>query len=434
MKDAEYKVIHDPIHGSIRIEGLVLELMETLELQRLNGIRQLGLSYLIFPGANHTRIEHSLGVCHIVRKIAEALKLSKEEYNMVTAASLLHDAGHSPYSHTLEAVIHSTIGVEHMKLTKEIITGRFNIIQDINPKSIGAKSIPEILEDNALRPKDVAGLIEGGRREFWRIDEFMSGGGGDERRYLAQMIHGAIDADQMDYLLRDAHYTGVAYGAIDLDRILQTIGVFKNELVIHEKGMSAVESMFVARALMYSSVYYHKTVRIAEQMLARTVEKALKKERVEVHRMTDSELFEWLKGLGGEQRERVLMLKYRRLFKKVLMKGIDELSEDEKVILLNLEKDEERQRKEEEICRKAGIPKGSVIIDIPLPELLLSEPRIADVDINIQVGNKLKPFSKLSPLGRVLKMRDVSKWVVLVYAHPKYREKVEKVTERVLFG
>ncbi|MEM2899257.1 MAG: HD domain-containing protein, partial [Thermoplasmata archaeon] len=257
----KYKTIHDPIHGSIKMEGSLLDLLETPEVQKLHGIHQLGLAYLVFPGAHHTRLEHSLGVCHFAKRMAEELNLSKEEKLTVQAAGLLHDLGHGPYSHTLEHVLHMKLGIDHMELTKDIITGKHDSIKDFND---GRYRIHEILEKAGLDPKKVASLVTGEDNEN-NFELFSKES--TEKRYLAQIIHSPIDADQIDYLLRDSHYTGVAAGTIDNHRLLQTLALHNGELVITKGGINALEGMLVARALMYSTVYFHKTVRIAEGML-----------------------------------------------------------------------------------------------------------------------------------------------------------------------
>jgi len=431
----EYKFIHDTVHGSIRVDSFLLELMETPELQRLSGIRQLGFSYLVFPGANHTRLEHSLGTCHVAKQICRALGIKDDEEKKVAAAALLHDVGHGPYSHTLESLFHNMLGIDHAELTKRIITGDYDIVPHADEKFFAArKTIPEILEKHGLKPEEVAALVTGGE-DTNTIEMF---GKKVRRGFSAKIIHSAIDADQIDYLLRDSHYTGVAYGTIDLDRLLQTLTVFRDQLVVHEKGISAVESILVARALMYSSVYFHKTVRIAELMLARAVETAVSRKKTDseaIQKMTDSEITEYLLRSGTFERDIVLSLKYRSLFKRAFAKNVDELDDDQKTVLAGLADYRKRMKKERELCSRAGIPSGYAIVDLPAPELLLSEPRISKVDVKILTdGGKLRNFSSQSPLSSALKLRNTVKWVVMVSAHRKYREKVRKAAEKVIFS
>jgi len=183
---------------------------------------------------------------------------------------------------------------------------------------------------------------------------------------------------------------------------------------------------------MYSSVYFHKTVRIAEQMIARAVERSGSDVR-DVQKMVDAELLQWLAGEGEFQREIALRIKYRKLYKRIWDRGRDELTEEQRKALLALADPPKRRRAEDAICKRAGIPQGRVIVDIPLPELLISEPRIAMTDVKILDGDRVRYFRKLSPLGRALQVRQVSDWVVMVAADPRFRTEVGRAAERVLF-
>ncbi len=423
-------MINDTVHGTIRLDPMVLDLMETLEIQRLSGIRQLGLTYLVFPGANHSRIEHCLGVSHVAGKLADSLELPSEDRKLVMATGLLHDVGHGPFSHTLEHILSSRLAVDHMHLTQAIILG-----EDDNVRPEDRKAFPEVpriravLEEHGVDPANVAALIRGPPE----AEGLRSTKKDRQGRVLGQIIHSAIDADQIDYLMRDAHYTGAAHGMIDVNRIYQTASLHGGDLVIDRKGLPALEGMLVARALMYSSVYFHKTVRIAEQMIARAVERSGSDVR-DVQKMVDAELLQWLGGEGEFQREIALRIKYRKLYKRIWDRGRDELTEDERKALLALADPPKRRRAEDAICKRAGVPPGRVIVDIPLPELLISEPRIAMTDVKILDGDRVRYFRKVSPLGRALQVREVSDWVVMIAADSKYRAEVAKAAERVLFA
>jgi len=261
----DHKFVHDSVHGSIRLEGVALALLESPELQRLHSIHQLGLAYLVYPGANHTRFEHSLGTFAVARRMCASLRLDPEEANLVQAAAFLHDIGHLPYSHTLESILHDRFGIDHAEISRRLIKGEVSVLTDRERDILGRfRSIPDALESHGLDPKEVAGLLEGRfAAEPSRLFPRQRGRKAlDGRRYLSQMMSGPIDADQLDYLKRDSHYTGVAYGVIDTDRLLGTIEVFNGDLVVDRSGLSAVEGILVARALMFSSVYLHRTVRI----------------------------------------------------------------------------------------------------------------------------------------------------------------------------
>ncbi len=433
----DYKIIHDTVHGSIKLQGLFLDLLETPEIQRLHGIHQLGLAYLVFPGANHTRLEHSIGACFVAGRLADALGLNEEEKKLVMAAAMLHDIGHSPYSHTLEMAVHGDMQADHMEITRDIILGERRILSQEYADQ-DRYYIPDLLKKYGLKPKDVASLITGSLAEndSPRIEDYPSQKNQiffNEKRYLAQMIHGSIDADQIDYLLRDSHYTGVAHGTIDTDRLIQTVEIFNNDLVVHKRGVPAVEGMLVARALMYTSVYFHKTVRIAELMLARAVE-LLNEPLGNIHEMIDSELMARMKEKGGIQKDIALMLKYRRLFKRVFTIFKGKASEEEMEVIKNLREPKNRRRAEMDICTRAGIPDGYVIIDVPEKELKITEPRIRATNVKILDNNRLSPLSRFSPLAKALELREVYDWDIMVSAAPQHMGKVEKVAKKVMFS
>ncbi len=429
---AELKTITDTVHGTVRLDPLTLDLLETLELQRLNSIRQLGLTYLVFPGANHSRVEHCLGVGHVAGAMARALDLGEEEQKLVHAAGLLHDLGHGPFSHTLEHVLSRELAIDHMDLTQRIITGDDdNVAKDDRKAFPDVMRIHQVLEKHEVDPRAVAALIRGPSEKGAAF--FAAGGRRESKRYLGQIIHSPMDADQIDYLMRDAHYTGAAHGTIDFSRLLQTLRIHRGELALDRKGLPALEGMLVARGLMYSSVYFHKTVRIAEQMLARAVERS-SAPMAEVQKMVDHELLNWLLHQGTFQREIALRLKYRKLYKRVLASDRDELTAATRSVLATFKDPDERRRVEDRIARRAGLAPGQVIIDVPLPELLLSEPRIAKTEVPILDDGTAKPFSKVSPLGRALQVRQVVDWVVMVASPAESAVAVRKASVSALSG
>ena len=429
----ELKTINDTVHGTIRLDAVTLELLETLELQRLNSIRQLGLTYLVFPGANHSRIEHSLGVGHVAGEMADALGAPPQERRLVACAGLLHDLGHGPFSHTLEHVLSARLDRDHMDVTMDLITGKGEGADAAARKSLGGVlTVPEVLEKHDVDPKAVAALIKGPAESKGGLSVHRGQAHFGARRYLAQVIHSAVDADQIDYLLRDSHYTGVALGMIDVRRLMQTFVVHNGQLAVHRKGVPALEGMLTARALMYSSVYFHKTVRIAEQMLSRAVERSPGDIAV-VQRMVDADLLRWLEAQGGFPQEIARRLKYRKLYKRAWVRGKYELDDTQRKALASLADPEDRQEAEDAIAKRAGASPGGVILDIPLPELLISEPRIAKTDVPILDGSRIAPLRRASPLARALQLRDVSDWVGMVAARPAEQAVVARHVERVLF-
>jgi putative nucleotidyltransferase with HDIG domain len=225
--------IRDPIHGTVVLSPLEEALLDTPQMQRLRGIRQLAMACLVYPGANHTRFEHSIGTLFLADRICRELALADKQREKVRAAALLHDIGHVAFSHESELVLAPHIG-SHEKIGEGLV------------KKGG---IAEILQKE-FQPLEIASLA---------------------RMPLGQIISSDIGADRMDYLLRDSHYTGVAYGVVDAERICASLSLAKSGLRLEEKGLAAAESLLVARFSMFTSVYLHKTVRIASRMLQEAV-------------------------------------------------------------------------------------------------------------------------------------------------------------------
>jgi HD superfamily phosphohydrolase len=439
-----YKTVHDTVHGSIKLEGVLLELLETPEIQRLHAIHQLGLAYLVFPGANHTRIEHSLGTGHIAGRMARELGLDKRETDDINVAGMLHDIGHGPYSHTLEYLYHQLNGKDHMEITKGIITGDIDIFEGADQEVLGegreGNRVPDILERHGLDPKRVAGLVAGPLPgEDGSLEVFTTARTAQavfcSKRYLHQCIHGPMDADQIDFLLRDAHYTGVAHGVLDVDRLLQTLAIHNNELVVDKGGINAVEGMMVARALMYSSVYFHKTVRIAEIMLSRAVErlKATEEEMEAIPRMVDMDLLKFIEDRGGFPARIVKALRFRRLYKAAYTASKEDLEEGQLEALKELSDIKRRRAKEDEICRRIEAPEGSVAIDVPAKEVALAEPRMHKTGILILDGERLRPLDRFTPLAKALEHRSVPSWTVMVSCERMHRKSVERMAPKVIF-
>lgn len=264
-------------------------------------------------------------------------------------------------------------------------------------------------------------LVEGGQAHF------------GSHRYLSQMISGPLDVDQMDYLKRDAYYTGVAHGTIDIDRLLQTVGIFHGDLVINKGGLAAAEGLMVARALMYTSVYFHKTARIAELMLCKAVEHAPPEVLGDAHLMNDCQLVSRLMACGGATSRIMTMLEYRKLYKRAVMLPVSGLEDDKLGRLVELSEYRRRKEKEQEIADRAGIEEHEVLLDIPNRSLLLSEPRIGKTDIPILDGDRLKPLSRYSPLAKAIQTRGVHDWAVMVSAPREHLGEVERAALRALF-
>ena len=413
MRD-DHKVVRDPIHGSIRFEGLFLDLLESPELQRLHSIKQLGFAYMVFPGANHTRLEHSMGAYHMAKRAGDALSLKEDDRIYLECSALLHDIGHGPFSHTLESLLRERFGIDHVDLTERILKGEESILSDEERDMIDSRTVVEILEEGGI-DRDVLIRIIRGRC--------------DEKRYMCQLLNSPIDVDQLDYLLRDGYYTGVAYGTIDVDRFFDILTIDKDELAVKRKGVSVVENILISRELMYSSVYFHKTVRIAELMLSRAIEHV--EDRFRFYKLNDWEMMSKLREMGGLQREMVTRLKYRRLFKQIYQVHATDREKIER--MRYLEDPRERRKKEEELEVELGIPEGHIIIDVPGRELFLSEPRIDKVEIPVICGDGIRNLDELTPIARAIKEKVIPDWYLMVISEERYRREGEKI-ERILLS
>ncbi|MFS0690820.1 HD domain-containing protein [Sporosarcina sp. 179-K 8C2 HS] len=243
----EEKVFKDPVHRYIHVRDKVIwDVIGTREFQRLRRIRQLGTTYLVFHGAEHSRFQHSLGVYEIVRRIIDDGFSGRAEWNdderlLTLCAALLHDLGHGPFSHAFEKVF----TLDHEKFTQAILTGETEVNQVLRRVS------PDF-------PQQVADVI----------------GKTYPDKLVVSLISSQIDADRMDYLQRDAYYTGVSYGHFDMERILRVMRPAEEQVVIKFSGMHAVEDYIMSRYQMYWQVYFHPVSRSAEVILMKILHRA----------------------------------------------------------------------------------------------------------------------------------------------------------------
>lgn len=234
-KSTRYKIFNDPVHGFITVpKGTILKVIDHPYTQRLRRIRQLGLGYLVFPAAEHSRFSHALGALELGQRVLNNLRekdttISQEEYEGTLLAILLHDVGHGPLSHTLEYSIIKDFNHEMMSLA---------IMKELNKEFDGALDTAIAIFTNQHKKK-----------------------------FLHQLISSQLDLDRLDYLRRDSFFTGVSEGTVGINRILKTMRVYKGNIVIEKKGIYAVENYIIARRLMYMQVYLHKTVLSADFLL-----------------------------------------------------------------------------------------------------------------------------------------------------------------------
>ncbi len=234
-KSTRYKIFNDPVHGFITVpKGIILRLIDHPYIQRLRRVRQLGLGYLVFPAAEHSRFSHALGALELAKRVLNNLlekdtTITKKEYEGTLIAILLHDVGHGPLSHTLEHTLIKDFNHEQMSLA---------IMKELNKEFEGELDTAIAIFTNQYKKK-----------------------------FLHQLISSQLDLDRLDYLSRDSFFTGVSEGRIGINRILKTMRVHKGNIVIEKKGIYAIENYIIARRLMYMQVYLHKTVLSADALI-----------------------------------------------------------------------------------------------------------------------------------------------------------------------
>ncbi|MUV89349.1 HD domain-containing protein [Halapricum sp. CBA1109] len=382
------KTIKDSVHDYIEVEGVARALLDTPPVQRLRHITQLGTVTLVYPSANHTRFEHSLGVYHIANRALGHLGIEGQQAERVRAAALLHDVGHGPYSHNIEDLLYRHTGKYHDEVHGLLDSG----------------AVAQVLDDHGLDPATVADLVEG-------------------KGELGQLVSGELDVDRMDYLARDAHHTGVPYGTIDHGRLIRELRFRDGELVLDEGNVQTAESLLLARALMNPVVYSHHVARIAKAMLRRASERLLEATAVDagqLRRMDDAELLVALRDheATAEYGRRIA---YRDLYKRGVWAEMDAVPED----LIGVGHDRRREL-ERDIAESAGVDREAVVLDAP------AEPEMTETSSRVMVGGEIRSLAEQSTLVRALRAAQRDQWRLGVYAPPEQQEAVGEAAVSVL--
>ena len=394
--------IRDPIHGYVKVDEMAKAFIDTPQVQRLRWIKQLGLANLVYPGANHTRFEHSLGVYHLAGVLAEHLSLEEADRKKVKASALLHDVGHGPLSHATEVALSPYLRKGHTDIRDILRTGE----------------LKEVLNTYGLLPQEIQSLVNG-------------------EGPLGQVVSSEIDVDRMDYLMRDSHYTGVAYGVIDLPRLLQRMRLKGSHLVVDSGGVQAATSLLISRLLMHPSVYYHHVSRISESMVAAGIRSMIDdgvRKAEEIKAMDDMRLFTSMAEAGGYAGEMALRIKSRKLLKRAVYVGLEEIGGSRP-------KGAER-RIAREVAEEAGVDPEYVLVDNPqLPDapegdflvLTTGDPKdYDDSGNNTSNASDARPLRDISPLVAMLEKAHQATWRFGIYAKAEERDRVEQAARRCL--
>jgi hypothetical protein len=415
MAKSHWGEIKDPVHGYVYISEQEKEVIDSYPVQRLHRIRQLAGSEYVYPGANHTRFEHSVGVMHLAGKVAENPNISPfmsdAEAETVRIAALLHDVGHGPFSHVFEYILDRELGKTHEDMTEWIVEH---------------SELSDILSRCGYDPTEVARLAVGKLRK-------------PKKTFLDEIISGPVDVDKQDFIVRDTYHTGAEYGYIDVFRLIHALDVLSGRLAIDVGALSALESLIIARIESFKSIYFHRVGRAAQIMLARAMESANEelgltdfKSADEYLAMDDFTVWTMLKKcrksagiIANIERRRMLKCAYEKTF-----------YEKDTMVSSIFSRETHRKQLQEDIAEKAGVETETVIIDVPtVPSVpyhhtVLLEPMEIPVFYKAQDGSKT--MQRLSEISRIFETLRGFINILRVYTDEENRENVAQASAKIL--
>ncbi len=413
--------INDPIHGFVGLTELESKIINSETYQRLRRIKQLSGGHYVYPTAEHNRFGHCIGAMYLAglagRRLLGQLGLGKDVLQDVRIAGLLHDIGHGPFSHVFEEVLVEKRGMNHEDVTEWIIR---------------KGELGDLLEDGGVSRDRIANLVRGRRKT--KNDAVVSG-----------IVAGQVDADKMDYLIRDSFYCGVNYGLVDIHRLINSLEVSGDGFIEFDiAARGALESFLVARYEMFLNVYYHKTVRSVEVLLVKLMHAADDLLQLtafstpeEFLALDDMSLISRLRGVNPsesdeakETAELVQMLDSRIFYKSVFEKV---LHTDDRFVSKILTKRKVRESIQEEIASSAKVPTEEVIVDVPtLPSVPYNPHQVNPMEIGIfQVIDGKKISHNLSEFSNIAEMMKVYLDVIRVYTFDRNRAEVGRAAREV---
>ena len=408
MKKTHLDII-DPIHDFVRVNSNELKIIDTPIFQRLRRIRQLSGAHLIYPGAQHTRFEHSLGVMHIASMAGHALNekgiVSSDNIQNLRFAGLLHDIGHGPFSHLFEELL------QKRKISHE----------DIGRDIILKTQIGDLISANGFNKKFITELAFGDSKF----------------QFMNEIISGALSADIMDYLLRDGYFTGAEHAKIDHNRLTYSLDVYKNKLALEKSALVNFETMMISRYQMFKAVYFHKTVRAGEVMLLESMYLA-----EEELGLSSISLNEYLKLTDEVILSKLLNLPERnsklRIAKKIatdylnrnLFKSVFEVS-----VTGNAITKKRMQSIREEVSKKSKVDINEIFVDSSnTPSIPLSPSKKESKSIIILERDGVKTTAKDMPISDIRLVSVMSGFmkILRVYTPANNRKKVEIAAKSIL--
>ncbi|MFW9906974.1 MAG: HD domain-containing protein [Candidatus Thorarchaeota archaeon] len=413
--------INDPIHDFIGLTDVEAKIVNSGTYQRLRRIKQLSGGHFVYPSAEHTRFAHCIGVMHLAgrmgRHLLGKLELGDDVLQDVRVAGLLHDLGHGPFSHVFEESLIENRGWNHEDVTEWLVL---------------ESEIGDILEAGGVSKKRIADLVRGRRTS--KKDAVVSG-----------IVAGQVDADKMDYLIRDSFYCGVNYGLVDIHRLIDSLEVSKDyHLEFSLAARGALEAFLVARYEMFLNVYYHKTVRSVEVMLVKLINAADNVLRLTSFKtpeeflvLDDMSLVSMMRGIDPTEsdyaKEASIMMNL--LDSRVLYKSVFEkvLHTQDRFVSKVLTKRKVRESIEEEIASIAEVENHEVIVDVPtLPSVPYNPHQLDPMEIAIfEIVDGKKVSHNLSDYSNIAEMMKGYLDVIRVYTFDKNRAKVGRAAREV---
>ena len=415
MPRSYWSEIKDPVHGYVYITEEEKTIIDSYPVQRLHRLRQLAGAEYVYPGANHTRFEHSVGVMYLAGRVAENPHISQlideDELGMVRIAGLLHDVGHGPFSHVFEQLLEKELDKTHEDITTWIVKN---------------SELKDVLKKNGCRPDDVSKLAVG---KLHRPD----------KAFLDQIISRAVDVDKQDFVVRDTHHTGAEYGVIDVFRLIHTLDVMDGNLAVDVGALSALESLIIARIESFKSIYFHRVGRAAQIMLAMAMEKANSELGLTSFRtpeeylaMDDYSVWTMLKNckksssiMRNLERRKMLKCAYERTF-----------YEKDTVVSSIFTREANRKQLQADIARAARLDADAVIIDVPTVSSVpyhhsvLTESMEIPVFYRTQEGEKVP--QRLSEISRIFETLRGFMNILRVYTDEPNRERVSLAASKIL--
>jgi HD superfamily phosphohydrolase len=407
--------IKDPVLGFVYITEEEKDLIDSFPVQRLHRLRQLAGAEFVYPGANHTRFEHSVGVMYLASQVAENPNISKlvteDEAESVRVAGLLHDVGHGPFSHVFEQLLEKQLGKTHEDITLWLIEN---------------SELKDILKKAGCKPEAVARLAVG------RLNR-------PGKAFLDQIISSAVDVDKQDFIVRDTYHTGAEYGFIDVSRLIHTLDVLDGDLAVDLGSLSALESLMIARIESFRSVYFHRVGRAAQIMLASAMEKADPelgltsfKSPEEYLAMDDYSVWTMLKTckkssgiMRNLEKRKMLKCAYERTF-----------YEKDAVVSNIFSREANRVQLQGEIALEAKVPVETVVIDVPTVPSVPNHHSVMMENMEIPVFSRNasdeKVPQRLSEVSRIFETLKGFMNILRVYTEQDEREKVSRAASKIL--